>query len=65
MLFKVKNKHETELDKYECKGGDCEHCGLKFVCYTERDKSSLDWGAFVSILKGTFKPEITFRGKVS
>jgi hypothetical protein len=60
MQLKVKNKYD-EIDMYTCGGSQCDNCGLRFICYTERDEVELTWKQFYSVVKGKSKPELTYR----
>jgi len=61
MRLKVENKYEDE-DLYDCDATHCDGCGLRFVCYTERDEVELNWKSFCAVLKSTDKPALVYRG---
>ena len=61
MQLKVQNKYEEE-DTYECDATHCDGCGLRFVCFTERNEAKLDWKSFCAVLKSTDKPMLVYRG---
>ena len=61
MQIKVNNKYGEE-DVYNCEGKNCEKCGLRFVCYTERGVVKLDWKSFCVVLKGRNKLSLLYEG---
>lgn len=53
---------DEEEDTYTCEEEVCEKCGLRFVCYTEREKTELDWKSFCAVLKGKNRPLLIYKG---
>uniref|UniRef100_A0A6M3L0M1 Uncharacterized protein n=1 Tax=viral metagenome TaxID=1070528 RepID=A0A6M3L0M1_9ZZZZ len=61
MQIKVRTNYNEE-NIYTCESEVCEQCGLRFVCYTERDKAELDWKSFCAVLKSKNKPLLVYKG---
>lgn len=60
MRLKVRTKYRT-VDTYDCQPVNCENCGLKFVCFTERDEAEVEWETFYNVIKGKERPNLLFR----
>ena len=61
MQLIVANKY-GEVNTYNCKAVCCKGCGLRFICYTVRDKVELTWEQFYPVVKGKDKPTLVYRG---
>uniref|UniRef100_A0A6M3JK03 Uncharacterized protein n=1 Tax=viral metagenome TaxID=1070528 RepID=A0A6M3JK03_9ZZZZ len=61
MQIEVENKYDG-TDIYNCSSKECQGCGLRFLCFTERKKMTLTWSQFCSVLKGKNKPKLVYKG---
>ena len=61
MQIEVENRYDG-TDTYNCSGKECQGCGLRFLCFTERKEMTLTWNQFCSVLKGKKKPRLVYEG---